>query len=239
MLHLAFDTTVDVSMVQPDRMTDIFRHPRGVIGIGQILPNHQLTSWPGDSNRGINAQPRILHVVQHVNQDHQVEKRISEWALFYPMIIEENLTATESLLQPASREANVMPRQRVTADNVLGRTAFEDQPHVGVGTAAELDHISQGPRDELVLFELLRPPEVPVVVRVSANAKSLGPTGQRPPPPSMSTLPYVQLESLGVTPPCPGDTESGARVSQETPRLDTDGSYEMAAGSWETPSARI
>ena len=106
---------VEIFMMNPDGMGHILAGTSGIRFIRKVLAKNQISTRFGQSCGDLDAQQRISHMVEHVDQDHQVESLFVKWAFFDGVFINKNRPTGMCCCQPPSIELQIMMDQGIAA----------------------------------------------------------------------------------------------------------------------------
>ncbi len=140
----------------------------GEVGfIGQILSENEPSAGAEDTQHGLHAGVGVLHMVEDIDHDDQVEAVCLEGKVFEGAVVEFAPRLVLSFGEKSELVAAVAFDEGVGKNQAFGATGLQDIAHIGVGSAAHFDGMGDAGWQKAITIEAVAPPGIPVVAAVA------------------------------------------------------------------------
>lgn len=136
---------------------------------GQILSENKPSAGAEDAQHILHAGVGVLHVIENIDHDGEVEAVCLEGKVFEGAVVELAPRLVLSFGEKSELVAAIAFDEGVGKNQAFGATGLQDIAHIGVGSATHLNGIADAGWQEAITVEAVVPPSIPVVTAVAVH----------------------------------------------------------------------
>ena len=124
-------------------MPDVVRETGRVRLVAQVLPEEEKAAGPNQAGGDLETAIGVLHVVEDVDNDDEVERPRCERQRLDRMVVDLDPPPPIRLGEPPAPIADVPTGERIAADDAARAPVLEQEADVRIRPTAELDHVPE------------------------------------------------------------------------------------------------